>query len=157
MRRFALALACALPLLAAACEDNPAEVEVPTIENTTFAPGLGVNLSASTRTASGLYYRDLTVGTGGVVSAGDSISAHYVGSFVNGTTFDQSRPRGAPLSFRAGRGQLIAGFDEGVLGMRVGGRRQLIIPPNLGYGSQTYQSIPGNSILVFDVEVVAKH
>ena len=157
MHRLAFVFACVLPLLAGACDSDPVEPTAPTIESTEFAPGLGVNLAASTQTASGLYFRDLTVGTGSVVSTGDSISVHYVGAFANGTTFDQSRPRGAPLSFRAGVGRVIAGFDEGMLGMRVGGRRQLIIPPRLGYGSQPYGSIPGNSILVFDVEVVAEH
>ncbi len=157
MRRFVPALGCALPLLFSACDLGTTEPAAPAIDNTAFAPGLGVDLAASTRTSSGLYYRDLMLGTGAVVSVGDSISVHYVGSFTSGTTFDQNVPGNAPLRFRAGRGQLIAGFDEGVIGMRVGGRRQLIIPPSLGYGSQPYQTIPGNSILVFAVEVVAKH
>lgn len=157
MRRFALLFALLVPVLAGACDSDTSGPGAPTIEETNFAPSLGVNLAASTRTSSGLYYRDVAVGTGSAVGTGDSISVHYVGSFANGTTFDASRPRGAPLSFRAGVGRLIAGFDEGVLGMRVGGRRQLIIPPRLGYGAGGYGAIPGNSILVFDVEVITRH
>lgn len=152
MRRLFLALLCALPLLATACDSSPTE---PDIESTEFAAALGVDLSLMTRTASGVYYRDLTVGTGALVQSGTTVGVHYRGWFTNGTLFDQRVTGQAPFSFTVGSGQVIRGWDDGVPGMRVGGRRQLIVPPRLGYGPVAYGPIPGNSILVFDVSVVS--
>ena len=124
------------------------------IESTTFAPALGVDLAASTKTPSGLYYRDVAVGTGPALAPGQNVSMRYVGSFADGKVFD-SNPAPKPLfSFRLGSGQVIAGWDEGLVGMKVGGRRQLIIPPTLGYGPKDYGPIPGNSVLVFTVDAL---
>ena len=117
------------------------------IESTTFAPSLGVNLSASTKTASGLYYRDIRVGTGATLAAGQNVNVRYVGSFVNGTTFDAG-----PIPFQLGVGRVIKGWDEGLVGMKVGGSRQLIIPPSLAYGATGSGPIPPNTVLVFTVE-----
>ena len=128
---------------------------VTSIEDTTFAAGLGVNLAASTKTASGLYYRDITVGTGATAVAGKTIAVHYTGALTNGTIFDANGTTATPFSFVLGQGQVIAGWDEGVVGMQVGGSRQLIIPPALGYGAGGSGPIPGNAILVFTVIMVS--
>jgi FKBP-type peptidyl-prolyl cis-trans isomerase len=150
MRRlFALMLALALPMMAAACNDGPTSVE-----DTEFAASLGIDLSAMTRTSSGLYYRDLTVGTGAVAQAGKTVSVYYRGWLSNGLKFDE-RVSGNPFSFPLGQGYVIAGWDEGVAGMKVGGKRKLVIPASLGYGSRAQGSIPANSVLVFDVELLA--
>lgn len=123
---------------------------VPDIATTNFAPALGVDIANSVRTPSGLYYRDILVGGGAEVPASGSVvvNNNYEGYLRNGTRFDEGS-----FSFTTGVGQVVAGYDEGVRGMRVGGQRQLIIPPNLGYGGQSNGSIPGNSILVFFVTV----
>jgi peptidylprolyl isomerase len=125
-----------------------------TIETTSFARSLGVDLSAMTKTPSGLYYRDLAVGNGPVVAAGNTVSVHYSGALPNGQGFDQNGPSDPPFVFQAGAKGVIDGWDEGVVGMRVGGRRQLVIPPALGYGAAGNGPIPPNAILVFTVEVV---
>lgn len=149
MRRLLLLLACALPLLAAGCgSDSPVAVE-----DTRFAPELGVDLSAMTRTSSGLYYRDITVGTGAVAESGKVVSVYYQGWLPSGTRFD-GRTSGEPFPFRLGVGEVIRGWDEGVAGMRVGGKRQLVIPSNLAYGASGRGSIPPNAVLVFEVEVL---
>src|SRR5205085_1982562 len=124
------------------------------IENTTFATSLGVNLAASTKTASGLYYRDITVGTGTAIATGKKVGAYYVLSFSNGTQV-QALTSGTPFSFTVGNQEVIKAWDEGFVGMKVGGVRQLIVPPSLGYGSSDYNGIPGNSVLVFTVTAVS--
>lgn len=143
-------------LLLAACggKDQPAMPAVP-IENTTFAPSLGVDLAKSTKTPSGLYVRDLVEGAGETLAAGQTVGMRYVGSFANGNVFD-SNPAPKPVfSFRLGGGQVIQGWDEGLVGMKVGGRRQLVIPATLAYGPNDYGPIPGNSVLVFTVEALS--
>ena len=120
-----------------------------------FAPELGVDLDAMTQTASGLHYQDLTVGDGATAQAGDSVSVHYTGWLTDGTKFDSSVDRGEPFTFHLGAGQVIPGWDEGVAGMRVGGKRKLVIPPELGYGDRGAGGvIPGGATLVFDVELL---
>jgi peptidylprolyl isomerase len=127
-----------------------------TIEATTFAPSLGVNLAASTKTANGLYYRDLVVGTGATVSAGQRATMRYIGTLANGTQFDPpSGTTPSTFTFTVGTGEVIAGWDQGIPGMRVGGRRQLIIPASLGYGASGRGPIPPNAVLVFTVELAA--
>lgn len=136
-----------LLLVGAACGGDA--VFVPKIEETNFATSLDVNLAASTKTASGLYYRDLLVGTGPAVPAdtNKSVTVGYAGYLRNGVEFDS----GTLGPFTLGTNAVIPGFDEGIRGMKVGGRRQLIIPPALGYGDRATGSIPANSILVFVV------
>ena len=104
-----------------------------------------------------LVVEDITVGDGATVEAGDIIKAHYVGvSWSTGEEFDASWNRGEPLEFTAGVGQVIQGWDEGLLGMRVGGRRKIIIPPVLGYGERgAGASIGPNETLIFVVDLVS--
>ncbi len=108
-----------------------------------------------TTTPSGLQYKDLTVGTGTEAVVRKQVHVHYTGELTDGEKFDSSRDRGSPLAFQLGVGQVIAGWDEGVTGMLVGGRRILVIPPELGYGTRGAGGvIPPNATLVFDVELM---
>ncbi len=104
--------------------------------------------------AGGLRYADLAEGTGAEAQGGQTVTVHYTGWLTDGRKFDSSRDRGSPFSFRLGAGQVIRGWDEGVAGMRVGGRRRLEIPPELGYGSRGVGPIPGGATLVFAVELL---
>ena len=106
-------------------------------------------------TSSGLQYIDQIVGTGDIAKAGQTVSVHYTGSLTNGKKFDSSVDRGQPFSFRLGVGQVIKGWDEGVQGMKIGGKRKLTIPSNLGYGARGAGGlIPPHATLVFDVELL---
>jgi len=106
-------------------------------------------------TSSGLQYIDLRVGTGATAQAGQTVSVHYSGWLENGKKFDSSFDRGQPFSFPLGTGRVIKGWDEGVQGMRVGGKRKLIIPANLGYGARgAGGAIPPNATLIFEVELL---
>ena len=99
------------------------------------APVAGLpDTSGTTTTASGLQYKDVTVGTGAEATPGSNVSVHYTGWLQNGTKFDSSLDGGQPFTFSLGQGQVIPGWDEGVAGMKVGGKRILVIPPELGYG-----------------------
>jgi peptidylprolyl isomerase len=106
-------------------------------------------------TASGLKYVDVIVGKGASPTAGKHVKVHYTGTLENGKKFDSSVDRNEPFSFIIGVGQVIPGWDEGVMSMKVGGKRKLIIPPNLGYGSRGAGGvIPPNATLLFDVELL---
>ncbi len=106
-------------------------------------------------TPSGLEYADIVVGTGAEAKAGQTIRVHYTGWLTNGTKFDSSVDRGQPFEFNLGRGQVIKGWDMGVAGMRVGGKRRLIIPSDLAYGPRGAGGvIPPNARLIFDVELL---
>lgn len=106
-------------------------------------------------TASGLKYYELKKGTGAVAVPGKTVTVHYTGWLTSGKKFDSSVDRHVPFSFVLGRGEVIKGWDEGVAGMRVGGKRQLQIPPQLGYGANGAGGvIPPNATLVFDVELL---
>jgi peptidylprolyl isomerase len=106
-------------------------------------------------TPSGLQYIDLVEGTGATPAAGQTVFVHYTGTLQDGTKFDSSRDRNRPFSFTLGAGRVIRGWDEGISTMKVGGRRQLIIPPDLGYGARGAGGvIPPNATLVFDVELL---
>jgi peptidylprolyl isomerase len=108
-----------------------------------------------TTTASGLGYVDLVAGTGPQPKTGDSVRVHYTGWLENGKKFDSSHDRREPLVFAVGRGQVIKGWDEGVGSMKVGGKRKLVIPAGLGYGSQGAGGvIPPNATLIFEVELL---
>jgi len=106
-------------------------------------------------TASGLKYEDLTVGEGAEAKSGDRVEVHYTGWLENGTKFDSSVDRGKPFPFPLGAGRVIKGWDQGVAGMKVGGKRKLIIPPALGYGERGAGGvIPPNATLIFEVELL---
>lgn len=107
------------------------------------------------KTPSGLQYKDTTVGNGPSPRPGQSVNVHYTGWLLNGTKFDSSVDRGQPFSFPLGRGQVIKGWDEGVASMRVGSKRILVIPANLGYGAGGMPPvIPPNATLVFEVQLL---
>jgi FKBP-type peptidyl-prolyl cis-trans isomerase len=165
MRRAAVRNALVGSLILGACSDKPAPpAAVPppaatpaasAIETTTFAPALGVDLAASTKAPSGLYYRDLVAGTGAVVANGQMLSMRYTGWLPDGTRFDGNEQGGDPLTFALGAKAVIDGWDQGIAGMRVGGKRQLIIPSALGYGPNGNGPIPPNAVMVFNVEVLS--
>jgi peptidylprolyl isomerase len=114
-----------------------------------------VNMSKAVTTASGLSYIDTQVGTGPSPKTGQVVVVHYTGRLADGTKFDSSIDRGQPFSFVIGTGQVIKGWDEGVATMKVGGKRRLVIPPQLGYGPRGFSNvIPPNSVLHFDVELL---
>ena len=107
-------------------------------------------------TKSGLKYVEQKVGEGKVAKAGDDVEVHYTGTLTNGKKFDSSRDRNEPFTFPLGKGKVIKGWDEGVAGMKEGGKRKLIIPPELGYGARDVGNglIPANSTLIFEVELL---
>ena len=106
-------------------------------------------------TPSGLIIEDVTVGQGAAAAAGQKVTVHYTGWLTNGTKFDSSKDRNDPFAFPLGGGRVIKGWDEGVQGMKVGGKRKLTIPPALGYGARgAGGAIPPNATLVFEVELL---
>lgn len=120
------------------------------------APGVPVLTGAVQRTASGLGYIDEKVGEGATPQKGQQVTVHYTGWLTNGKKFDSSRDGGQPFVFPLGAGRVIAGWDEGVATMKIGGKRRLIIPANLGYGARgSGATIPPNSVLIFDVELIS--
>ena len=110
---------------------------------------------AEITTPSGLKYTDLGVGTGATPQKGQTVTVHYTGTLENGKKFDSSLDRGKPADFRIGVGAVIKGWDEGLMTMKVGGKRRLVIPAKIGYGAAGRPpDIPGNSTLIFDVELL---
>ena len=108
------------------------------------------------KTASGLSYTDLVKGNGASPTSGKKVTVHYTGWLENGTKFDSSVDRSQPFVFRIGAGEVIPGWDEGVMSMKVGGKRKLVIPSQLGYGpAGAGGTIPPNATLIFDVELLA--
>ena len=106
-------------------------------------------------TASGLKYEDIVVGTGASPQVGQDVTVHYTGMLEDGTKFDSSLDRGQPFTFKIGVRQVIQGWDEGVMTMKIGGKRKLVIPPQLGYGARGAGGvIPPNATLVFEVELL---
>ena len=118
------------------------------------ACGGGGGTTAPTDTTP-LGIEDLVVGTGATAATGDTVTVNYVGTFTNGQKFDSSYDAGKPFSFSIGAGQVIKGWDQGVPGMKVGGKRRLTVPPSLGYGSQARGAIPANSTLIFEIELLS--
>ncbi|MFI5374964.1 MAG: FKBP-type peptidyl-prolyl cis-trans isomerase [Candidatus Rokuibacteriota bacterium] len=107
------------------------------------------------QTATGLGYVDLVEGTGAHPKTGDTVSVHYTGWIKSGTKFDSSLDRGSPFEFPVGKGRVIKGWDEGVISMKVGGKRKLIIPAHLGYGDRGAGGvIPPGATLIFEVELL---
>jgi FKBP-type peptidyl-prolyl cis-trans isomerase len=154
-----------LPLAFAAClEGSDYGTNLPPvvpIEQTTFAASLNVDLSKSTKTSTGLYIRDLTVGTGTAATATSRVGVYYAGYLATGELFDDTVSPSTPAGFSLGTNSVIAGWDEGLVGMKVGGIRQLIVPSSLAYGPYGLPpgkkgiAIPSNANLVFTVELVS--
>lgn len=142
----------ALALLTSACLDSSTGPLAP--EDATFANSLGIDLSAMTRTNTGLYYQDTTVGDGETAQPGDEITVHYTGWTRDGTSFDSS-VGAEPVTFILSAPPLIPGWVIGLDGVMEGGVRKLVIPSELGYGPNTQPGIPANSILIFEVEVIS--
>ncbi len=110
----------------------------------------------ATTTASGLIIEEIVTGDGAEAAAGQEVTVHYTGWLTNGTKFDSSKDRDDPFVFPLGGGRVIRGWDEGVQGMKIGGKRKLTIPPDLGYGARGAGGvIPPNATLVFEVELLA--
>ena len=148
------------PIAFTACLNGSETISTPQgtpIDCATLATGLTAAEPTLTTTASGLKYRDQTVGTGATVNAGQLVAVHYSGCLTSGVKFDENSDAQNALSFRVGLTppQVIKGFDEGMIGMKVGGRRQLVIPDSLAYGSTGNGPIPPNATLVFTVDLVA--
>ncbi len=110
--------------------------------------------SGNTKMEDKLVIQDEVVGTGTEATSGKAVTVNYVGTLTNGTKFDSSYDRNKPFTFNLGAGEVIAGWDQGVAGMKVGGKRKLTIPPSLGYGSADMGVIPPNSTLIFEVELL---
>ncbi len=153
MRTLVLA-ALLISLMACRKAEGGAGVSGPP-ETVTYARELDVHLDHMTKKPSGLYLLDIKEGTGPGIAAGQTAQVHYTGWLVNGKQFDSSLG-GSPLEFAVGQARVIAGWDEGVAGMKKGGKRRLVVPPELGYGAEGYPgAIPPNATLVFDVELLA--
>jgi peptidylprolyl isomerase len=120
----------------------------------TYSPDLDVSLSQFECNATGLHWKVLAEGDGPVAADGDMARVHYTVRLPDGTTVDSSIPRGEPYAFVLGTGSVIRGWDVGVAGMRVGGRRILVVPPHLAYGSPGRGAIPPDATLVFEVELM---
>jgi peptidylprolyl isomerase len=131
------------------------DVELVSIQPGSPAAPVQVSDGDYQQTASGLRYADLQVGDGAVAEVGQTVSVHYTGWLENGQKFDSSLDRGEPFALTLGQGQVIRGWEEGVPGMRVGGRRQLVIPPELGYGAAGAGGvIPPDATLIFEIELL---
>lgn len=141
---------CALAVVAlGGCGDDPVAVEFQVIEEVEFAASLGIDLAMFTELPSGVYVKDVVVGTGDAAEVGDQVVVGYTGYVTDGSMFDAGS---FPFELGStGPGSAIVGFDEGVRGMQVGGERRVIIPPELGYGAQGLIGIPPGSILIFDL------
>lgn len=150
IRICAVILSSAFILAAQTANHRTTPQRVPNTNAPTKVTGDGV------KNDSGLQYWDIKIGTGQEAKSGDKVKVHYTGWFTSGKKFDSSVDAHQPYSFTLGQGSVIKGWDEGVAGMKVGGKRQLRIPPELAYGENGYKNIiPPNSTLIFDVQLLS--
>lgn len=152
-RAIPLVLALAALPLALGCGGETTTPPASNPATDTFAPSLGVDLASMTKVSQDLYTKDLTVGTGPAVASGQHLTVTYTGWLTNGTQFD-SNVGSSPLPFQLGTGAVIAGWDQGLVGMHVGGERMLVIGSALAYGASGRGPIPPSSTLVFRVKVI---
>jgi peptidylprolyl isomerase len=124
-------------------------------ESITFAPSLGVDVAAMERMRDGVLVRDLVVGSGPSVRRGSRVGVHFAGFLPDGTQFDAAAPPSPPVEFVLGAGGVIRGWQTGIVGMRVGGQRQLVVPASEAYGSQSVGRVPPNATLVFVIKLVS--
>jgi FKBP-type peptidyl-prolyl cis-trans isomerase FkpA len=143
-----------VPLILAACLSGTDSGSPSNPATETYAPSLGVNIAQMTRLSDALYIQDLVTGTGATAAAGHGVSVTYTGWLVDGTQFDSNVGKPA-LNFTLGAGQVIQGWDIGILNMKAGGKRRLVIGSNLAYGSGGFGSIRPNTTLVFDVQLLS--
>lgn len=136
-----------------ACGSDEVLVSPSSPASETYAASLNVDIASMTRVADDLYIQDIAVGTGDEAVGGRDADVTYTGWLVNGNRFD-SNVGGRAFTFTVGAGQVISGWDQGVKGMKVGGKRKLVIGSRLGYGSTQQGPIPAGSTLVFDVELL---
>lgn len=141
----------ALAFLFAGCEKKAG---TPAAEQATADTGLA-SPPADTAKTPGLVIEDIKIGTGATAKLGDTVSVHYTGRLTDGTKFDSSLDRNEPFSFKLGAGEVIPGWDKGVVGMKVGGKRKLTIPSELAYGDRGIGPIPPGATLIFDIELLA--
>lgn len=130
--------------------DTPEDVIISTTTTPTPTPE-----NQSIKMDNGLEIQDLKMGTGAEARSGQALTVNYLGTLADGTKFDSSYDRGEPFQFVLGAGQVIQGWDLGLVGMKIGGKRKLTIPPALGYGSRSVGPIPADSTLIFEVELLA--
>ena len=150
MKLLGIVLSSALALPAQTSNHRTTRVRVPPTNAPTKVTGEGV------KTESGLQYWEIKVGVGPQAGSGDKVKVHYTGWFTDGKKFDSSVDAHQPYGFTLGQGNVIKGWDEGVAGMKVGGKRQLRIPPELAYGDQGFKKIiPPKATLIFDVELLS--
>lgn len=124
-------------------------------ESISFAPSLQVDLSAMERTSTGVYFRDLSVGQGPAARRGQQVGVHFAGFLPDGTPIDAVAPPSAPVEFVVGEGRVIRGWESGIVGMRVGGQRQLVIPAAQAYGGRRVGQVPPNATLVFVIKLAS--
>lgn len=148
--------AAVVVVLSGCAEEGPDQSQMPPDHQVAerYAGTLDVELSEMERRSTGLYIQDVVEGDGVRADSGDIVTVHYTGWLPQGTKFDSSRDREQPFEVAIGYGRVIQGWDQGIVGMRVGGQRRLVIPPALAYGEQGTGPIPGSSTLVFDVELL---
>lgn len=153
-----LALALAALLSATGCSPKPPETTTPepTVQSEEPTPSAPATPVPAAPAATELKMEDTKVGTGATAKTGDEVTVHYTGYLTDGTKFDSSLDSNQPFTFKVGNGDVIAGWDQGIPGMKVGGKRKLTIPSELGYGPQgAGDVIPPNATLVFDVELLS--
>lgn len=152
-----LTTALAIIVMASACTKKPEEPKTTETTTTTTQAanpsGATAGTAATTSTAK-VESVDSVVGKGAEAVNGKSVTVHYTGTLKDGTKFDSSVDRKEPFTFTLGSGQVIKGWEQGIVGMKVGGKRKLTIPPELAYGANAVGAIPANSTLIFDVELL---
>ncbi len=141
---------------AVATSNTPDIVVVETTDDVNQARAQALMSASDTRgNLNKMVIDDIVIGTGPEVARGNKVEVHYIGTLQNGSEFDNSNKRGEPFTFTVGEGRVIKGWEEGLIGMKVGGKRVLVIPPDMAYGDRVVGPIPANSTLVFAIELLA--